>query len=181
MKKDTIVQFVCFVTDIELDEFLPRWERYAKRLINNRAEMTLQQAEKKSRFRYISQHEWKDSDFQFTFINEKKSEHFPEQKVRVVQAGGYMPIQVKRRRNEENGDTKLIAFIGHDERDIDFYRNLPLYNHLNIHEAYYESCTYGYVLEFFVTEINVDELLYQLKQRPGVETGVYKECLGQHV
>jgi hypothetical protein len=179
MKKDTIVQFVCFVTNLKLDEFEPVWERYAKRLTNKKTDSALQQqvTETKSRFRYISQHEWADQDFQFSFMNERRSEHFPEHNVKVVQAGGYITLQQEKKHREGDGNTKLIAFVSHDENDIEFYRRLPLYKHLNIHQAFYESCSYGYVLEFFVPEIDTDELLLQLKQRSGVEIGIYKECL----
>ncbi len=183
MIKDTIVQFVCFVTNLKLDEFAPKWERYAEKLIHKKSEPVLQQhaAETKTKFRYVSQHEWPDRDFHFIFTNEKRSEHFPEHNVRVLQAGGYIPLHLKKRNSEKDGDIKLIAFISHDENDLDFYRQLPLYRHLNIHQAYYESCTYGYVLEFFVPEDAADELLLQLKQRSGVEAGIYKECLVPHV
>jgi hypothetical protein len=182
MIKDTIVQFVCFITKLDLDEFAPKWERYAKRLMDKKNEPVLQQqlAGIKTKFQYVSQHEWPNRDFDFTFMNEKKSEHFPEHNVRVIQAGGYIPLQLQRRHLGDKGDIKIIAFIGHDETNIDFYQKLTLYRHLNIHQAYYESCSYGYVLEFFVPENNADELLQQLKQRPGVDSGVYKECLVPH-
>jgi len=49
MKKNTIVQFVCFTTDLEPEDFVPKWERYAKRLMNHNPETTLQQAETKSK------------------------------------------------------------------------------------------------------------------------------------
>ena len=190
MKKSTIVQFVCFVTNLELDEFTPKWERYARRLKNHNPETTLQQlVGTKSKFRYISQHEWLDKDFHFTFmnekrsehfpfINEKRSEHFPEHNVKVVQIGGYTLMQAERRDHIDNSDsTKLIVFISHEENDIDFYLLLPLYSQLNIYQPYYESCSYGYVLEFFVPDIDAVELAKQLKQRRGVDTGIYKECM----
>jgi hypothetical protein len=183
MIKETIVQFVCFVTNLERDEFAPEWERYAKRLKSKKCELTLHQqvAETKNRYRYISKHEWPDKDFHFSFMNEKKSEHFPEHIVKVVQAGGYIPLHPQMNHLSDDSDVKLIAFVSHNENDIEFYRNLSPYRHLDIHQAYYESSTYGYVLEYTVPESGVDELLGQLKQRPGVETGVYKECLVPHV
>ena len=183
MIKDTIVQFVCFLTNLELDEFSPEWERYAQKLINkNAAPGLLQQVtETKNKFRYISKHEWPERDFHFTFINDRPSKYFPENKVRIVQAGGYIPLQLKRRQPVENDDIKLVAFISHNENDIDFYRRLPLYNNLNIYQAYYESSSYGYVLEFFIPEIHADELLLQLNLRPGVEAGIYRECLVPHI
>ncbi|MBC7874185.1 MAG: hypothetical protein H7Y01_09330 [Ferruginibacter sp.] len=180
MKKDTVIQFVGFVTNLDINEFAPKWEHYAKRL-NKKNESSFQQqvTETKNKFRYISQHQWNDTDSNFSFLNERKSEHFPEHNVKVVHLGGYLSLQVQSRQPEEEGDIKLMAFIGHNETDIDFYRRLS-YRHLNIHQAFYESCLYGYVLEFFVPESDSGELLQQLKQRSGVETGIYRECLVPH-
>jgi hypothetical protein len=179
MIKDTIVQFVCFVTKLDLDEFAPKWEKYAQRLMNKKKKFVLQQhaAEAKSKFQYISQHEWPEQDFDFTFMNERRSEHFPEHNVKVIQAGGYVPLEPQKRKRQNENDIKLLAFISHNETDLDFYRELPFYNQLNIHQAFYESCSYGYVLEFFVPQTNADELLALLKQRPGVDSGIYIECL----
>jgi hypothetical protein len=147
-----------------------------------RAEPVLHQltTEGRKKFRYISQHEGSEGDFLFNFMKERHSEHFPEHNVRVVHAGGYFPLQVKKRFTGEN-DIKLIAFISHKETDIDFYRQLPSYSHLNIYEAYYESCVYSYVMEFFVPENNATELEQLLKQRPGIETGIYKESLVHNI
>ncbi len=183
MIKDAIVQYVCFVTNLGVEEFTPKWEQYAKRLMNKKHDPSLLQqvTDSKNKFKYISQHEWPDRDFNFTFMNERKSEHFPEHNVRVVQIGGYTSQQSNKRSLPEDGDSTVIAFISHQETDIDFYRRLPLYRHLNINQAFYESCTYGYVLEFFSTEKDSEELLLLLKQRPGVETGIYKECLVPHI
>jgi hypothetical protein len=182
MKKDTIVQFVGFVTTLNLEAFAPLWERYAKRLMTKKNDTSLQQLgpETKNKFRFISQHEWPDKDLQFSFMNEKKSEHFPEGNVKVVQTGGYIALQVESAHGEEEGANKLVAFISHNENDIDFYRDLTLYSHLNIYQAYYESCSHGYVMEFFVPEADTAELVKQLKQRPGIEMGVYHESLVPH-
>jgi len=182
MKKDTLVQYVGFITDLELDEFAPKWEHYSKRLTSKKAESTLHQQvpAPKNKFRYVSQHEWPDRDFSFSFMNEKKSEHFPEHNVRVVQTGGYIPVNTKKRYVEEHDDTRLIAFVGHDETDIDYYRRISLYRHMEILQAYYESCTYGHVLEFFVPEADAGVLLLLLKQRAGVEAGIYRDCLVPH-
>jgi hypothetical protein len=179
MKKDTIVQFVCFVTNLSGDEFAPQWEKFAAKLKSGKTESELQQqtSHTKNRFRYISKHEWHEQDIQFSFMKNKKTEHFPEHSVRVVQVGGYVPMQIKKKSASSDDVVKLIAFIGHNEYDIDFYTQLPQARNLNIYQAFYENCTYSYVLEFFVPENDVAELLLTLKQRTGVETGVYKECL----
>jgi hypothetical protein len=182
MKNDTIFQFVCFITNLDFEAFAPRWEHYAKRFMRKNVETTLQQqSETKGRFKYISQHEWPQEDFQFAFMEERKgSEHFPEHNVKVVQAGGYTPVQIECRHNETAGDVKIMAFISHRENDIDFYRQLSLYRYLNIYQAYYESCSYAYILEFFVEETNVADMMQQLKARAGIEIARYKECLVPH-
>ncbi len=176
MKKDTIVHFVGFITPLEPGDFAPNWERYAKRLMTKKNGSGFQQhiTEKKNKLNYLSQHEWDEPGANFTFMNERKSEHFPEHNVRVTQLGGYQLLDTKRLLKED--DTKIIVFINHQETDISFYRQLPC-RHLQVNQAYYESCLYGYVLEFFVAETGADELLQQLKQREGAETGVYRECL----
>ena len=179
MKKSILVQFVCFITNLEPDEFAPKWERYARKLIDHNPETALlQQVETKSKYRYISQHDWEDRDFHFSFMNDRRSEHFPEHNVKVVQIGGYTLLLTERRKHIDNSDsTKLIAFISHEEYDVDFYRNLTLYSKLNIYQPYYESCSYGYVMEFFVPGNDADDLAKQLKERKGVELGTYKECM----
>ena len=179
MINDTIVQFVCFVTNLEREEFTKEWERYAKRLKGKNCELTLHQQtpDSKNRYRYVSRHEWPDRDFNFSFMNEKKSEHFPEHIVKVVQIGGYKPLQAQTAHPFQKGDINLIAFISHNENDIDFYKKLPLFRHLDIHQAYYENSSYGYVLQYTVPAKDADELMQILKQRPGVESGIYKECL----
>jgi hypothetical protein len=178
MKKDSIVQFVGFITGLGFDSFIDKWERYAKRLINNKSRMiSQQQAGIKSRFTYVSHHEWSAQDFQFSFMNERKSEHFPEHNVKVVQMGGYTPLQIESNHKHEYDGVKVMAFIGHAENDIEFYKQAADYDFLNIYQAYYESCSYGYVMEFFIPEKGVAGLIEQLKKRTGVETGVYKECM----
>lgn len=182
MKKDTIVQFICFITNLELNEFAPKWEQYAKRLLNSNSEPILQQKtpEAKNKYQYISQQAFRDIDVQLDFKNDKRSVYFPELNVKVVHAGGYIQLQKQNKHLEKEGETKIIAFLGHDENTTDFYSALPFYTALNIYQAYYESCTYSYVLEFFVPEKDAAELLSQLKSRQGIETGIYKECLVAH-
>lgn len=179
MTKDTIVQFVCFLTNLEPDEFYPEWERYGDQLKSKKSEpVLLQQVPAyKNKFRYVSAHVLPERDFHFTFINERPSKYFPENKVRILQAGGYKSLQIKKRKPVSNTDTRILAFISHNETDMDFYQHLPFYNSLNVYQAFYESCTYGFILEFFVPEVNAMDLLQQLKKRDGLETGIFSECL----
>lgn len=178
MIKDTIVQFVCFITKLGPDQFISEWEPFAKRLQHKRQEPCLLEltGETKNKFRFISKHEWPDRDFHFSFLGEKKSEHFSEHTVRVMQVGGYRLLIDRKRYTEQDADVKLVAFVSHNENDIDAYRRLPYFHHLDIYQAFYESCAYGYILEFYIAEANANELLLQLQQRPGVDAAIYKEC-----
>jgi hypothetical protein len=178
MIKATVIQFVCFATKLGPDQFIPEWDLFAKKLKYKKQEPVLLElaSEVKNKYRYISQHECPGADFHFSFMTESRSDHFKEHRVQVVQAGGYMPLPSGKKYREEDGDVKLVAFLGHKENDIDFYRELPLFRHLDIYQAYYESCTYGHILEFYIADANAEELLRQLYQRPGVDAAIYKEC-----
>jgi hypothetical protein len=138
---------------------------------------TLHFAETKSRFRYLSQHEWSDGDFQFSFMNEKKSEHFPGSNVKVVQAGGYVVLHSQHKQREQH-DVKVVALINHDEMDIEFYQHIEGCKNFTIYQAYYESCQYAYIAEYFVPEKDQAILVDMLKKRPCVEAAQYRECVG---
>ena len=106
MNKDSIMQFVGFVTQLGLDEFTGQWEQYVKDFKAVPGGMVLQQETgAKSRYKYISQHEFREQDFSPDFIRGKSTEHFPERKIKVEQAGGYAPIQIECREYTE-GDRK---------------------------------------------------------------------------
>lgn len=177
MKKDTIVQFVGFITTLEFEDFMAKWEFFAKRFMKNNVKTTiLEQSAPKSRFKYISQHQWPQEDFQPAFMEKKRSESFPEHTVKLVQFGGYTPLQVQSGKATEKGLMKVMAFISQNENDIEFYSKLEGFRHLNIYQAYYESCTYGYVMEYFAEEQQAAELIQQLKARHGNEVAAYKDC-----
>jgi hypothetical protein len=178
MNKDNIVQFVCFTSVLEPEEFMEMWQSYASFMVNEPANILLQEgvAEKNSNtFNYILQHACSSADFRFAFMKEGGRSHPPENKARITQAGGYMPIQLQSPYNNVKGDARIIAFVGHSETDLDFYRE-QTFHHLNIYEAYFENCAYSYVLEFFLQEQDAQPLLDQLKARHGVEAALYTEC-----
>ena len=178
MKKNTIVQFVCFVTNLDLDQFGVKWEHYSKAFMAGTDNMSLQRAQdtnNRHKYKYISQHECSTENFRFDFMKERTSEHFPEHTAKVVQAGGFMPVQVQCRHVEDKDDVKIIAFIDGPETDFSFYHR-QTYRHLNIYEAYYESCAYSYIMEFIIQESEAAALVKELKVRPGVEAVIYKEC-----
>jgi hypothetical protein len=179
MQPDTIVQFVCFETNVNSDEFIPRWEYFAKHFCSKEVEVTLQeQIHTKNRFKYVSQQQCPEDNFQFAFMKGRLSENFPDCNVKVVQAGGYMPVQIECIHDTDTHDVKIMFFINGAESDVTLYKQLPFYRFLNIYEAYYESCSYQYILEFFVEETQARDVMRQLKLRTSdAEIGMYKECL----
>jgi hypothetical protein len=180
MKKDTIVQFVCFETTVDSDEFKLQWEQYSK-LVSNDQEVILQQeVDRKSIFRYVSQHRCYADDFQFIFKKGRRSAHSPEIEMKVKEAGGYTAVQVESRHETNLNESKIFVFISAADINLEVYRNLSYYQYLNIYQAYYESCTYSYILEFFVENIQAAHLMEQLNiHNRSSEIGMYKECLVQ--
>jgi hypothetical protein len=178
VNKDTIVQFVCFTSVLEPGEFMEMWGPYAQLLVNDPSKIHLQAGIAESngiRFNYVSQHKCSAADFSFAFMKGKGRADFPEHKARIKQAGGYSPVQVQSPDNIVKGDVKVIAFVAQGDSDLDFYRG-QTYRHLNIYEAYFENCAYGYVMEFFLQKQQAPELLTQLRARTGVEAALYKTC-----
>jgi len=177
MADNRIVHFVGFITNLQLDEFSPLWESYMQRLTSGPETVTLEKAasKQKSLFRYLSQHECSMDDFRFTFLKGGGRSNFPERKARVVQIGGYVPVQRHARRNKIKDEVKVVAFVSGGNPELNYYRRLNI-SQLNAYEAYFENCTYNHVLEFFMHEPDMPLLLAQLKTSSGIEWAIYKEC-----
>ena len=178
MRKDKIVQFVCFETKIDTEQFIMAWEQYT-RSANSNSDVTLQQSEKNGVFRYIAQHRSETAEFQFIFMKARRSSRTPEVEIRARQAGGYSILQVERMNDTFTDESKVFAFLTDSQADLNVYRQSSSHSKLNIYEAYYENCQYAYILEFFVKNKYVSELLEQLNQYHTIETGIYKECMLQ--
>ncbi len=172
------MQFVCFETNIEFDKFIVNWEHYAKKFESKEVKTNLlEQVNDKSKFRYVSQHMAPQDELQFTFMKEKRSVILPESRIKVVQAGGYKPLQMQSSHQQDPESTKILLFLPKSFYDTDIFKGLD-YVSLNIYEAYFESCNYSFILEFFVTENKAEALLKELKtliHNPDI--GMYKECL----
>jgi hypothetical protein len=176
MNKDTIVQFVCFVSPLERAEFMDIWQPFASQLGGeNLLLQEVSMGKESDRHCYVSKHTCKTNDFSFAFMKGKRRSQFPEHKSTVKQVGGYLPLQIQATDNKAKGDVKIIAFVSQGERELNFYQQLS-FHRLNIFEAYYENCAYGYVMEFFVKKEEAPALLTELNARTGVEAALYKEC-----
>ena len=186
MDENTIIQFVGFITSLDFEKFVEPWDYYVQQLKNSQQKPTLQrQSGSKSKFRYVSQHPFSQGDFKFAFMNKRDSVHFPEHSVRVVHAGGYIPVQIETSRKDRDKYDNVMVFVKNQEVDLGFYRHLSLYRKLNIYQAYYENCAYAYIMEFFVKEADTTGFMSQLN--PGNvnphlsdEAAFYKEYEVMH-
>lgn len=176
MDNETIVHFVGFVTNLPPEDFTPLWESHMKRSTASPQKITLHEsdADAKGLFKYVSQHEGSSADFRFAFMKESSRPNFPERKARVVQAGGYIPVGFRESPVKTKSVTKIIAFVPMAESALEFYEKQK-FQCLNIYQAYFENCAYHLVLEFHVHQTDAPALLAQLKTKPGVEAGVYKD------
>ena len=110
MNNDTIVQFVCFTSVLEPDEFIEMWEPYASFLVDDPANILLQEEmpEKDcSKFNYVLQYVCSATDFRFAFMKEGGRSHFPENEARITQAGGYLTVQIQSLNNNVMGEWPL--------------------------------------------------------------------------
>lgn len=175
MNKNSIVQFMCFQTDIDLETFLPSWEKYAFAGGKDKCLSLQEQHTRKNRFRYVSRHTSLPGDFRFVFVKGRKPEHFNDCNVRVIQAGGYIPVQIEMDKEAKHNQSKVMVFLlsGHD---LESLKEIQPYQHLNVYEAYFESSSYTHILEFFVSDKHAGELLEKLKSMDfSGEIGLYKE------
>lgn len=172
------MQFVCFETTIDFDKFIGNWEHYAKKFESKEVKTSLlEQVNVKSRYKYVSQHMASPDELQFTFMKEKRSVILPESKIKVIQAGGYKPLQPVLNQPEGNDTFKILLFVPKSVYDIEPFKKMD-YISLNIFEAYFESCNYSYVLEFFVKESAGEEIIKEIKNLlHNPDVGMYKEAL----
>ncbi len=182
MEKETIVQFVSFETQGDNNEFIAQWDQYSKGM-NKKHQIRLQQEiGSKKKAKYLSQHWCFDDDFKFIFRKERRSAHFPEVEMRVRQLGGYTTMQVECKQDSGEDESKIFVFVTNQGVNVDECKQLAHYRYLNIYKAYFESCNYDCILEFFVENSNTEEFIEQLRvQNRHIESGMYKECILQVV
>lgn len=79
----------------------------------------MQEANENARYKYISQHEFSEEEFSFSFMKDRSSENFPDQKARVVMLGGYMLAGTAQGRYNIKTDTRMLVFLDRDMPDIE--------------------------------------------------------------
>lgn len=178
MREDTLFQFVGFETAVNLDDFTSQWENFAKKFFKQdiHAVTLQQQIKSKNRFRYMSMNEWPQDSFRFSFMEGRGSDYFPDHRVKVVQAGGYQQVH-RECNNCAHDEIKILLMLDEGEAHRSAFNNMP-FHHVNIYQAYYQSCLYSNIMEFFAEESQASELLDQLKKHfLHCDVGMYRECL----
>lgn len=178
MAEDRIVQFVSFETTMPTDEFRTQWKEYNK-LVSGKQEVTLQQElDGKSLSHYLSQHRFEENDLSFNFQKERRSPRGQEIELRIKEAGGYLVVQLECDHETTSDSCKVFVFLSNSP-ELENYKQLLSYQYLNIYQAYYENCSYSFILEFFVENSQVPGLVEQLKlHNLAAKIGIYKECNG---
>ena len=177
MEKEAIVQFVCFETAGDNNEFITQWDQYSKEVGNKHKIKLQQEVGEKRRAKYLSQHSCYKDDFKFVFKKERRSAHTPEVEMKVRQLGGYTTLQIQCDHNSKKDESKIFVFVVGGESNVEVFKQFSHYRFLNIYEAYFESSNYNYILEFFVENNHTAEFMEQLKmQNRHIESGMYKEC-----
>ena len=176
MDKNSIVLFASFATELDPRSFIEVWEPFAKGLVGNYDRITLHETLNRNRsktFGYLSQHVCDRENFRFTVLKGQAQSLFRQHQGRMSFAGGYIPVQVHTKEIDVEGDVKVVAFLSPSETDLSFYHR-QVYRHLNIFKAHFETCTYSYIMEFFLQESEAPALVKELKAR-GIKAIVYKD------
>jgi hypothetical protein len=178
MREKLLVQFVCFETILNSEEFIVKWQQFNRSVDN--LDITLQQSQKNGVFKYIIQQRCSPDQFQFIFEKKRKSSKIPEVSIKTEQAGGYSIRQQKRKGDTKPGEVKVFTFLSNPLADLDSYEKIPVPADLNIYEPYFENCRYAYILEFFTDDQSAESLIQELANRGNdKDSGVYKECSWQ--
>ena len=175
MSTDKIVHFVYFETVLHPEEFIGKWEHFL-RSENSSVNVTLQQSKKDNLYKYIAEHRCTSEEFEFIFTKAAKTTRSKEVEIKTKHLGGYLILQKEHGSDIKANESKLFVFLNYSNKDFSAYKKIPFPIRLNIYEAYYENCTYAYILEYFVMDKNVEQLCDQIQQYNAVVVDVYKEC-----
>ncbi len=175
MKSDTIVHFVYFETALDKDAFIQRWENFA-RSANSDNDVTLQASKQDEQFTYIAEHRCDSAGFQFKFTKAAKLSRVRQAEIKTMLLGGYTIIKEEKTDEAAKNESKVFVFLSYDDTDVNVYKQLQFHGKLNIYKAYYENCTYAYILEFFAHNKYIPELMSQIHQYKTSGINIYKKC-----
>lgn len=174
METDKRVQFVCFETTLNKEQFIKRWEQY-RHSLNSNMDVILQQSEKNGVFSYIAQHRFASGELEFKFTNEGRNSRIVQVPIKTMLAGGYSILEANRLHNANSNESKIFVFLTDPRADLDIYKQLFGKTNLNIYQAYYQNCRYAYILEYYTKTRDGAALLEQLKNYDTADVGIYKE------
>jgi hypothetical protein len=169
-----IVQFVCFETTLDKGEFIKRWEEY-QRSADSDANIRLMQCEKDQSYRYLVQHTCTEGELRFVFSKANHSSRTRRAIVTARQAGGYMVLQSETTGRCTSSENRIFVFFTSPRIDLEACRQGARPGKLNIYEAYYENCSYAYILEIVVKSKDLSVVLEQVGQCNPAEIDVYRE------
>ena len=174
METDKRVQFVCFETTLNKEQFAKRWGQF-RRSLNSNMDVVLQQSEKNGVFSYIAQHRFASGELEFKFTNEGRNSRIVQVPIKTMLAGGYSILEANRLHNTNSNESKIFVFLTDPRADLDIYKQLFGKTNLNIYQAYYQNCKYAYILEYYTKTRDGVALLEQLKNYDTADVGIYKE------
>ena len=174
METNEKVQFVCFETTLDKEQFSKRWEQF-RHSLNSNKDVTLHQNETEGRFNYVAQHRFTSGELEFKFSNEGRNSRIVQVPIKSILAGGYSILQANRLHNAAGNERKIIIFLSDPRADLKIYKQLFVAGNLNIYEAYYENCRYSYILEYYIKAKDSLAMLDQLKQYDIADIGIFKE------
>jgi hypothetical protein len=174
MTEDTKVQFVCFETSLDREPFMKRWKAY-NRSPRSDADVILQQCKRDDLFLYIAQHRFESNDMQFEFTKEGRSGRIVQERIKTTIIGGYALLQLQNKQGAAHDESKIFVFVDNASGNLDLYKKLAGNSKLNIYQAYFQNCSYAYILEYFVKNKYASEFLEQLEKQDDSKAGIYKE------
>ncbi len=174
METNEKVQFVCFETTLDKEQFNKRWEQF-RHSLNSNKDVRLHQNETGGRFNYVAQHRFTSGELEFKFSNEGRNSRIVQVPIKSILAGGYSILQANRLHNATGNERKIIIFLSDPRADLKIYEQLFVAGNLNIYEAYYENCRYSYILEYYIKAKDSLAMLDQLKQHDIADIGIFKE------
>jgi hypothetical protein len=174
MKTNKIAHFVYFETMLCSNDFLVRWQRYHSSA-NINAEVILQESKAGDVFMYIAKHCCNSDEFQFAFTKASKSTRAKQTEIKKVQLGGYSIIQQQNTGNAKEDEYKLFIFLDDKHTNISAYQQVQSSSKLNIYQAYFENCSYAYILEYFIKQADIVQFKENLQQFNTTASPVYKE------
>lgn len=180
MKTNKIIHFVYFETLLCSNDFFVRWQHY-NRSANSDDNVTLQESKKGDTFTYIAEHRCNEDDFNFVYTKSSAKPLLKKQtEIRKIQLGGYSIIQQQHNGNAKEDEDKLFVFLTELNSDINAYNNIHTSAKLNIYKAYFENCSYAYILQYYIKHTEVVELRQSLQLFNTTRPVVYKEFKKQY-